>query len=349
MMASFDYNLPGGSQTPPSQPPADAQPEVGMTPPQVLAQDAADGRRGAAWRLLHWLTSNDPRAIAAVESMQDDRLAHHLLEFLALGTWAGKPFVAPKDTNTTLAHTRLRTLFLAGSDSIRTEQLLVSSLHDKRAPMRAEAVHILGIMGNASTTSTLIAALHDHSPAVRVQAAKALGRIGDPSAVPALVQALHDADEAMSSQIFSALEHLGSKAVPVLLEEAKSSSPWIRWNSFRALSAIGDYRALPLLVAALGDDDRSVAWMSAKGLVHFGRMCIAPTLRLLMSTNTSPWLVQTSAYLLHELYKRDVKLKPYLEPVVQSMHGVAYQIGTPLAAQDALTRLTQSGLLAIPS
>jgi hypothetical protein len=68
-----------------------------------------------------------------------------------------------------------------------------------------------------------------------------------------------------------------------------------------------------------------------------------------MSTNTSPWLVQTSAYLLHELYKRDVKLKPYLEPVVQSMHGVAYQIGTPLAAQDALTRLTQSGLLAIPS
>ena len=33
----------------PAQSPADVAPPVGVTPPQVLAQEAAAGRRGAAW------------------------------------------------------------------------------------------------------------------------------------------------------------------------------------------------------------------------------------------------------------------------------------------------------------
>src|SRR6185312_14815467 len=56
------------------QPPVDVAPPVGITPPQVLAQDAAAGRRGAAWRLLHWIMEDDPRAVLAVSSCEDDRL-----------------------------------------------------------------------------------------------------------------------------------------------------------------------------------------------------------------------------------------------------------------------------------
>src|SRR5712691_12005501 len=74
---------------------ADVAPPVGDVPPQALARDAADGRRGAAWRLLYWIMENDPRAVVAVSSLDDDRLARHLLEFIAIGTWAGKPFVIP--------------------------------------------------------------------------------------------------------------------------------------------------------------------------------------------------------------------------------------------------------------
>jgi len=48
-------------------------PPVGVTPPQVLAQQAADGRRGAAWRLLYLIIENDPQAVAAVSSLADDR------------------------------------------------------------------------------------------------------------------------------------------------------------------------------------------------------------------------------------------------------------------------------------
>src|SRR5260370_31793011 len=77
------------------QTPIDVTPPVGETPPQVLAHEAATGRRGAAWRLMHWIVTDDSRAIVAVASLDDDRLAQLLLEFIALGTWAGKPFVVP--------------------------------------------------------------------------------------------------------------------------------------------------------------------------------------------------------------------------------------------------------------
>src|SRR5213080_4590840 len=99
----------------PEQPAVDVTPPVGVTPPQILAQDAAAGRRGAAWRLLYWIMENDPRAVIAVSSIEDDRLAHHLLEFIAIGTWAGKPFVVPRPLRSGFARTKLRTLFLPGS------------------------------------------------------------------------------------------------------------------------------------------------------------------------------------------------------------------------------------------
>src|SRR5438105_13109053 len=100
---------------PMEQPPADVAPPVGITPPQILAKDAAAGRRGAAWRLMHWIMEDDPRAVIAVSSLEDDRLAQNLLEFIAMGTWAGKPFVVPVPLRSPHARTRLRTLFLPGA------------------------------------------------------------------------------------------------------------------------------------------------------------------------------------------------------------------------------------------
>src|SRR5260370_24235785 len=98
-MAHFDPSANkdiASSNTPPNlQSSMDVQPPIGETPPQLLAQEAAEGPRGAAWRLMHLIMEGDPHAIVAVTSLDDDRLAQYLLEFLALGTWAGKPFVPP--------------------------------------------------------------------------------------------------------------------------------------------------------------------------------------------------------------------------------------------------------------
>jgi HEAT repeat protein len=335
-----NYDTPSMEQNP-----ADVAPPVGITPPQILAQDAAAGRRGAAWRLMHWIMEDDPRAIIAVSSLQDDRLARNLLEFIALGTWAGKPFVVPVPLRSPHARTRLRTLFLpgAGMEPARAEHVLLEAARDRRPQMRETAVHILGIIGSPVATPVLISALRDPVPTVRIQAAKALGRTGDPSAVKALLDALRGADEQLGSQIFSALVKLGHDAVPALIEESKSNSAWVRWQCIRSLGEILDRRALPVLVQALGDSDHSVAWMAAKGLVHFGKVSVGPVLNLLTTTPMTPWLVETASYVLNN--QRDSRLKPYLEPVIQHMRGPAFRVGTPTTAQKALSRLIADGLL----
>jgi HEAT repeats len=329
------------------QPPADVAPPVGITPPQILAKDAAAGRRGAAWRLLHWIMENDPRAVIAVSSLEDDRLAQNLLEFIALGTWAGKPFVVPAPLRTAHARTRLRTLFLpgAGFDSVRSERIAMAAVRDKRPAVRETAIYILGILESPAATPVLMDALNDPVPTVRLQAAKALGRVGDPAAVPALLNALRGADEQLGSQVFSALVRLGPAAVPALLEASTSNSAWMRWQCVRALGGIHDRRAIPVLVKALSDSDHSVAWMGAKGLVHFGRLSIEPVLRLLMTAEMTPWLVETASYVLQTQSQYDPKVKPYLEPVVQQMRGLAFRVGTAHVAQKALAQLQADGLL----
>jgi HEAT repeats len=332
---------------PPEQLVPDVAPPVGITPPQILAQDAAAGKRGAAWRLMVWIMENDPRAIVAVSSLDDDRLAQNLLEFIALGTWAGKPFVVPVPLRTPLARTRLRTLFLpgAGIDSVRSERVAMSAARDKRPAMRETAIYILGLLESPVATSTLIQALDDPVPSVRMQAVKALGRVGEPSAVPALLNALRGADEQFGSQIFSALVKLGRAAVPALIDASNSHSTWMRWQAMRALGAIRDRRALPVLVSALSDKDHSVAWMGAKGLTQYGRLALEPVLRMLIRVEITPWLVETASYVLNNQIRYDSKLKPYLEPVLERLHALGFRVGTSNAAQQALARLQADGLI----
>ena len=331
----------------PEQTAADVAPPIGDTPPNVLARQAADGRRGAAWRLMVWVIQNDPRAVVAVSSLDDDRLAENLLGFIATGAWAGKPFVVPVQLRTAHARTRLRTLFLPGSgiESERAERVLLAHARDKQPAMRETVAHMLGIIGSPSATSILIDALADPVPSVRLQGAKALGRVGDADAVPVLLKALRGADEQLSSQIFASLVRLGSLAVPALLQRSKSSSPHIRWNCIRALGEIHDRRALPVLVDALQDDDHSVAWMAAKGLAQFGNDSLKPVLGLLMRASMTPWLAETSSYVFNSYARRNAEAKEILEPLMKRMRESGFRVGTAVAAQKTLQQLEDAGVV----
>jgi HEAT repeat protein len=225
------------------------------------------------------------------------------------------------------------------------EQVLLAAVRDKRPAVRETAVHILGLVGGRTATPALARALHDPVLAVQLQAIKALGRTHDPAAIPPLLETLHGANEQLGSQIAQALVNLGSLAVPALLKESNSHSAWVRWQCARVMGELCDLRTLPVLVRMLADSDYSVAWMAAKSLVHYRQDCLVPVLQLLMTAETSPWVADAGAYVLRNLYVHDVKLKPYLEPVVQAMHGVSYNIATPNAARKALAKLAADGMI----
>jgi hypothetical protein len=330
------------------QPPVEnVQPPIGTIFPQLLACEAADGYRGAAWRLLHQIMGNDIDVIKAATSLDDDRLAHHLLEFIVLGTWAGKSFVAPLSVRTAHARMRLKTLFLpdSGMSYVRVIHVLLDAVHDNRHAMREAAISILGMIGDQAVVPVLLEALNDPVQGVRLQAVRALGHSKDPSVVPFLLRTLHSADEQLGSQIFAALLQLGSAAVPVLIAESKSNSAWIRWHCMHVLGQTADDRALPILVHALADQDHAVAWVAAKELPNFGKTIIRPVLHLLMTEEILPWLVETASYVLSDQCQHYREFRRYLTVVLREMHSVGFRLNTPNVARKVLDELEESGLL----
>jgi HEAT repeat protein len=337
-VSEIQSSLPGpaAQQDAPETPP----PPVGNTPSALLAAQAAEGRRGAAWRLFHWIAQGNREAIEAVRNCSDGRLLTYFLEWLALGSWAGKPFNVPKALRQPHFRRQVFTLFLPGPGPAEELVLhvLLNGLHDRRSPVRAVAAYLLGLFGSPDAGPDLIAALRDENPAVRAQAAQALGHLHLVGACPALVASLNTHDEALAGQVRQALLQFGSPAVPDLLEAAHSPDPWVRWHALRALGDLRDARCISALVEALADSDLAVAWMAARDLASMGSQGVKPVLELLIRAPGTPWLMETAGYVLRQ-QRKPPQLAAILQPVIASMHEVDYRITAPMAAERALEEL----------
>ena len=103
------------------QSPTNEAPPMDVISRETVVRKAAAGQRSAAWQLLHWIKENDAHALAAVDALDDDRLAQYLLEWIALGTWAGKPFVVPVSLRSPAARMHLSYRFPAQERSRQSE------------------------------------------------------------------------------------------------------------------------------------------------------------------------------------------------------------------------------------
>ncbi len=319
-------------------------PPVGTTPPATLVAQAAQGKRGAAWRLLHRVGEDNQEALEAIRTFPGSRLLELLLEWLALGAWAGKPFQTPRAMRQPHFRTQVSTLFLpgAGASQEQVKAVLCAGLRDSHAAVRGTAAHLLGILGDPTAASELVAALHDPALTVRVQAAKALGRLRVPETAAALVEALRAHDEALASQARQALLQLGPPAVPALVQATHSPDSWVRWHALHVLGELRDVRGLRPLVEALADEDFAVAWMAARSLVALDTPVVKEVLLLLLRAPDTPRLMETAAYVLRA--QTHPPFKEALEPVIQSMHQTNYRAAVPLAVERALEQLDARGV-----
>jgi HEAT repeat protein len=85
----------------------------------------------------------------------------------------------------------------------------------------------------------------------------------------------------------------GVEAVPALLGAMKHASPLVRYHATEALGAIGDDRAIPALVAALGDLEENRGGVAAGAEVALRRFGARAVPALLEATATAPDQVRT--------------------------------------------------------
>ena len=146
------------------------------------------------------------------------------------------------------------------------QPVLVAALRDADGDTRKFIVDILGIIGNGDSRAALEALLEDPDLNVATAAAESLGRLAAPESLPSLVRALERPSLWFRYAVLEAIAAIGR---PVAAPEVSSlaGDRLLRGAVFDCLGAIGDLKAVPLLLAGLGDATHRLKMSAAQALV----------------------------------------------------------------------------------
>ena len=142
-------------------------------------------------------------------------------------------------------------------------------LNSKDADQRWWALRTLAQSPQAQA-EWLLPLLNDSAPEVRQAAALGLCNHPDETAIASLIRALSDEDTMVSTLAGNALVVIGKAAIPALLAIPKDAAQRARINALRAVAEIGDYSAIPVLMAALDEDSVMLQHWAEEGLERLG-------------------------------------------------------------------------------
>ena len=128
-------------------------------------------------------------------------------------------------------------------------------------------------------------------------------------------------------------------SVAPLIRTLSNENDWMRWEAAKALSQIGNNRAIKALLEALADDKFEVRWLAAEGLIRIGRKAIVPLLQALVKHSDSYWLREGIHHVLHDMNKG--KITKVVRPVLAALEGPEPSLEVPQAAQAALDALVK--------
>ncbi|PWH15938.1 MAG: hypothetical protein DDG60_04950 [Anaerolineae bacterium] len=171
---------------------------------------------------------------------------------------------------------------LASGDEARAEaaaiRLTVLPLSALEPLLRSENVDVrwwaLRALADFPTSeeviNRLVQALDDPSDEIRQCAALGLCHHPHLQAIAPLIGVLASADSMTAHLVRNALVAIGSPAVPALIELLQSGTPAARLEAVRALSEIGDPRAIPALMAVMQTDSALSTHWAKQGLDKLG-------------------------------------------------------------------------------
>ena len=178
---------------------------------------------------------------------------------------------------------------LAELGDARAVPARVDTLIDSSDEVRAASARALGKLGDERAVPALMGALGDSDSSIRETSAHALGTIGDPRAAPQLIGSLKDPEigvrrAAVASLLKLDLDEHREEAVTALIEvmgDSRYSEDVysLRAEAADALGELGDRRAVPVLIEALGERYKDeVVRSAARALGDIGDREAVPAL-----------------------------------------------------------------------
>lgn len=164
--------------------------------------------------------------------------------------------------------------------------LLVSALATRSRTLRLGIISALAQIRDPAALHALETMTRDSNNEIRWQACIALGEVARMDAVPALSSSLRDRDKYVryasalsllkagyqpvsdaewawhwaAVQDWDKLAAVGPAAIPAATNLLSDPDATVRKNAVRTLGSIGSRDAEPVLIHALGDEDRQVRW-----------------------------------------------------------------------------------------
>ena len=129
------------------------------------------------------------------------------------------------------------------------------------------------------------------------------------------------------------------RSVAPLIRTLSNENDWVRWEAAKALSQIGNNKAIKALLEALSDEKFEVRWLAAEGLIRIGRKAIFPLLEASVKHSDLHWLREGIHHVLHDINRGNIR--KVLRPVLAALEGPEPSLEVPQAAKSALAALAK--------
>lgn len=161
----------------------------------------------------------------------------------------------------------------------------------------------------------------------------------DKTSIDSLIETLNSKDGLARQHARLALVKIGEPALPALIKAFEKRDDIMHWEVAKALSQIGSSKAAEILVNTLEDNEFSVRWIAAEGLIHIGDDTLGPLLTALKNRSDSVWLREGAHHVLHDLISRkliDATVIHIVSPLLDALNHINPEVEVISTAAKAL-------------
>ena len=124
--------------------------------------------------------------------------------------------------------------------------------------------------------------------------------------IPELTKDLLSKNFILRKKAREELVEIGEPSLDFLMELGTSKDEKVRWEAIITIVQIGSNNTLDVLLNALKDDEFSIRWLAAEGLINLGKFVVVPLLQELLNKPDSVFLRRGAHHVLHELRKSGI-------------------------------------------
>jgi len=124
--------------------------------------------------------------------------------------------------------------------------------------------------------------------------------------IPELTKDLLSKNFILRKKAREELVEIGEPSLDFLIELASNKDEKVRWEAIITIVQIGSNETLNVLLNALKDDEFSIRWLAAEGLINLGKYVVVPVLQELQNNPDSVFLRRGAHHVLHELTKSGI-------------------------------------------